>query len=88
MELAAKIAMLVACAFNFGVQSLYFTHMLQLNSYRNERYRKWCRDNETKLVSIRRILPVLLIPAMYLPVVWGYGAAAAILLLTGLLNLT
>ena len=87
MELAAKIAMLVACAFNFGVQSLYFTHMLQLNSYRNERYRKWCRDNETKLVSVRRILPVLLIPAMYLPVVWGYGAAAAILLLTGLLNL-
>ena len=61
MELAAKIAMLVACAFNFGVQSLYFTHMLQLNSYRNERYRKWCRDNETKLVSVRRILPVLLI---------------------------
>ena len=87
MELAAKIAMLVACAFNFGVQSLYFTHMLQLNSYRNERYRKWCRDNETKLVSVRRILPVLLIPAMYLPVVWGYGAAAAILLPTGLLNL-
>ena len=37
MELGFKIAMLAAAALNFAVQSVYFTHMLQLNSYRPER---------------------------------------------------
>ena len=52
MELGFKIAMLAAAALNFAVQSVYFTHMLQLNSYRPERYKKWCVDNDKKLVNI------------------------------------
>ena len=51
MELYMKIAFLVAAALNFGVQAVYFTHMLQLNSYRPERYKKWCKDNDARLVT-------------------------------------
>ncbi len=64
--------------------------MLQLNSYRPERYKKWCADNDKKLVSWSRLLPFLCVLTLWL---YGrvdtavlYGAAAAILLLTGLLN--
>lgn len=90
LELIAKLALLAACAFNFVVQSLYFTHMLQLNSYRGERYRKWCTDNDRKIVNVRRILPVLIFAAMYIPKEYSacaYFAGAAVLLVTGLLNL-
>ena len=45
MELIAKIVMLASCAVCVLVQTVYFTHMMQLNSYRNERYRKWCKDH-------------------------------------------
>lgn len=87
MELiVAKLALLVAAAINYVLQSLYFTHMLQLNSYRNERYRKWCSENDAKLVSLRALLPALLLPLMYLPERYGYLASAAVLLVTAFLN--
>lgn len=87
MELLLKGLLLCCCAANFITQSLYFTHMLQLNSYRNERYRKWCRENENNLVNWKRLLPALLLPAMYLPERYAYLASAAVLLVTALLNL-
>lgn len=87
MEWLFKGLLLCCCAANFITQSLYFTHMLQLNSYRNERYRKWCRDNENNLVNLKRLLPALLLPAMYLPERYAYPASAAVLLVTALLNL-
>ena len=59
MELIAKIVMLASCAVCVLVQTVYFTHMRQLNSYRNERYRKWCKDHEEKVVNLRRLLPAL-----------------------------
>lgn len=91
MELTLKIAMLVAAALNFVVQAIYFTHMLQLNSYRPERYKKWCKDHDEQLVNLRHLLPFLCIPAMWLngrvDMSIFYGAATAVLLLTALLNL-
>lgn len=91
MELALKIVMMAAAAFNFIVQALYFTHMLQLNSYRPERYKKWCRDHDDQLVNVRHLIPFLCIPAMWLngkvEMSVLYAVAAATLLLTGLLNL-
>ena len=36
MELIAKIVMLASCAVCVLVQTVYFTHMMQLNSYRTE----------------------------------------------------
>lgn len=87
MELIAKIVMLAACAVCVLTQTIYFTHMMQLNSYRNERYRKWCKDHEERLVCLRRMAPALLLPIMWLPGVYSYYAAAAVLLLTAFLNI-
>lgn len=83
----AKLIMLVFAAVHFGLQAIYFTHMLQLNSYRPERYRKWCTDNDKKLVRVRTMLPALLIPTMFLPEFYCYIASAVILLVTALLNI-
>ena len=91
MELMMKWVMLAAGTLNFGVQAVYFTHMLQLNSYRPERYKKWCTDNDKKLVNIPRMLPFLCVMVLWLS---GrvdnwilYAVAAGVLLLTALLNL-
>lgn len=91
MELIVKVGMLAAAALNYIFQALYFTHMVQLNSYRSERYRKWCRDHDDRLVNVRRMAPALCIPAMWLSgrvsdTVF-YAVAAGILLLTALLHL-
>lgn len=90
MERWMKIAMLVTAALNFGVQAVYFTHMLQLNSYRPERYHKWCRDNDKKLVTLSRMLPFLCVLTLALVDrvdTWiVYAVCAVVLLLTALLN--
>lgn len=90
IPLVLKIACLTAAAFNFVVQAVYFTHMLQLNSYRPERYRKWCRDHDEQLVNVKHLIPFLCIPAMWLQGKVDesilYGAATVILLFTALLN--
>ncbi len=85
--LIAKLALLIGAMINYGLQAIYFTHMLQLNSYRPERYRKWCTDNDKKIVQIRTMLPALLIPVMFLPELYGYVVGAVILLLTALFNI-
>ncbi len=90
MELWMKLAMLATAALNFGVQAVYFTHMLQLNSYRPERYKKWCADNDKKLVNIPRVLPFVCVLSLWLadkaqPWVM-YAVCAAVFLLTALLN--
>ncbi len=90
MELGFKIAMLLAAVLNFSVQAVYFTHMLQLNSYRTERYKKWCTENEKKLVSIPRMLPFLCVFLLWLTgrtADWVvYAAGTAVLALTAILN--
>ena len=83
----AKLTVLVFSAFVFIVQSLHYIHMLQLNSYRPERYRKWCFDDTSNVVSLRTILPALLFPIMFLPELYANIGASAVLLLTALLNL-
>lgn len=91
MELAAKILLIIMTAANFVLQALYFTHIAQLNSYRPERYRKWCRDNDHLLVNVKRILPFACILLMWLydriPLWILFALAAAVLLITALLNL-
>ncbi|MBR5524746.1 MAG: UDP-N-acetylmuramoyl-tripeptide--D-alanyl-D-alanine ligase [Clostridia bacterium] len=90
MERWMKLAMLAAAALNFGAQAMYFTHMLQLNSYRPERYKKWCLDNDKKLVNIPRLLPFVCVLTLWLAdkvELWVmYGVCAAVLLLTAILN--
>ena len=83
----AKFALLISAFLNIAVQAIYFTHMLQLNSYRPERYQKWCLENDKRIVTVRRLLPALLIPAMFLPIPYGYVVGAAVLLITAFCNL-
>lgn len=73
--------LLLSAACCTAVQAVYFTHMLQLNSYRVERYTLWCRQNGRTLFSWRRLLPLLLLPLAFLPLdsAWLYGLAAVIL---------
>ncbi len=92
MEQAMKWTMLAMAAVNYAFQMLYFTHMLQLNSYRPERYKKWCADNDKKIVNIPRLLPFLCVFLIWgmqkgLPVWLAYAMGAAILLVTALLHL-
>lgn len=90
LELTMKCVMLAVAALNFGVQAVYFTHMLQLNSYRTDRYKKWCVDHESKLVNVPRLLPFLCVLLIWLdgraPAWVAYAAGAVILLLTAVLN--
>ena len=60
-----KILLMAAAALNFGVQAVYFTHMLQLNSYRPERYKRWCTEHDKELVNIRRLLPFLCVLLLF-----------------------
>ena len=91
MEIAMKIWMAAAGALNFCLQGVYFTHMLQLNSYRTERYKKWCTDNDKKLVNLPRLLPFLCALLPWLPVElppWAlYGAGGLLLTVTALWHL-
>lgn len=82
--------LMAAATLNYGVQAVYFTHMLQLNSYRPERYKKWCTDNDRKLVTVTRLLPFLCVFTLWLhnrmPNWALYAIAAGLLTLTALLN--
>ncbi len=82
-----RLSVLVTALVCHVVQSLYYTHMLQLNSYRNERFWKWCKENDSRLVSVRTLLPALCLVALYFPVRWCQIASAVILLVTALLNI-
>lgn len=90
MELWMKLFAVEAAILNFAVQGWYFTHMLQLNSYRPERYKKWCLDNEKKLVTYSRMLPCLCVFTIWLAAktaAWIPNAVCGgVLLLTALLN--
>lgn len=49
--------MLVAvCLVHATFQTLYYVHMLQLNSYRNERYLKWMRENDDRSLPPMRLM--------------------------------
>lgn len=87
MLLAARITLL-ACAFAaLAVQGVHFVHMLQLNSYRTERYKRWCFSDGSDIVRLPRLLPAVLLPLMWLSEAAGLWSGAAVLLLTALLNI-
>ncbi|MGI6265183.1 MAG: UDP-N-acetylmuramoyl-tripeptide--D-alanyl-D-alanine ligase [Acutalibacteraceae bacterium] len=89
MELACRIVMLIAFAVYAAAQAVYYTHMLQLNSYRPERYRRWCLENARRILTGGRLIFPLLGAAwavawrlIGLDPVWLFAGAAA-LALTG-----
>lgn len=59
MELAALILFICAGAASYAVQTVTFVHMLQLNSYRPERFVQWRRSHRRDmLLTCRRLLPL------------------------------
>lgn len=86
MEIAAFILLALGSAVCVGVQSLTYLHMLQLNSYRNERYLRWCRGNLRTLFFPLRLLPLPgLLGFLLFPGAAGF-VQAGLLALTGPLN--
>lgn len=88
MIVVSRVVLLAAAAFCCGVQAVYFTHMLQLNSYRDERYARWCGENAAKLASWKRLLPLLLLVLAFLSPSSAVTCfiAAGVLVLCSLLN--
>ena len=55
LELVFHIVMLAAFAAFGAAQAVYYAHMLQLNSYRPERYARWCRQHPGRLFGAARL---------------------------------
>ena len=89
IPLIVKSLLFVSATMCYAVQVIHFTHMLQLNSYRDERYMRWCNENSNRLVSINRLLPLLVAVLAFIQLenTWRNGIAVVILLLTTLCNL-
>ncbi|MBQ9963797.1 MAG: UDP-N-acetylmuramoyl-tripeptide--D-alanyl-D-alanine ligase [Clostridia bacterium] len=83
----AKLCMLICGVVLCALEAWFYTHMLQLNSYRPERYRKWCTDNDKRIVNVRTLLPALLFPTMFLPELYAYSVSAVLLAVTAILNI-
>ena len=61
------IAMVLAYLIDCTVQMLYYVHMLQLNSYRGERYRKWMWEKRRELINRSGWMSVSVIAAGFYP---------------------
>ena len=57
----ARLFFYLCCTVNVGVQTVFFTHMIQLNGYNPKRFYRWCRVNAARVISTRRF--VMLVPA-------------------------
>ena len=88
LETVFMILMLALAVVHMAMQTIYFVHMLQLNSYRGERYDAWCHQNRAELFAPKRWFGVLALGCLFLPSATAlYGAAAGVLLVGALLNI-
>ena len=84
IETVATVLLFAAFAADCMMLSLYYTHMLQLNSYRNERYGRWLRENGSMIVSqMGWLLLAMIAVACYLiqPSDWKSRTACILLFL-------
>lgn len=72
MILVGKILLAVCGALACALQLWQFLHMLQLNSYRPERYRRWRRENIGRIFGGRIVAPLLCGAAAALVSVWEW----------------
>lgn len=83
-EWIITILLFAAFAADCAVLTLYFVHMLQLNSYRNERYGRWLKENRRMLFG-RLGWMILIWAAVSIywlaPTDWVVRAACAAMLL-------
>lgn len=71
-----QIALTLICLVEAALETVHYVHMLQLHSYRPERYRKWMlADDKRTLPSYRLLLSGLPLAVMMM---FGFEGAAAI----------
>lgn len=88
LETVLMLLMLLAAAVFMALQTVYFVHMLQLNSYRGERYDAWCQQNRRQLFAPKRWMGLLALLALLLPSAAAiYGTAAGVFALGALCNI-
>lgn len=54
-----KALLVAVCTVQAALETVYYTHMLQLNSYRPERYTAWMRENDRRVFPPTRLFSVL-----------------------------
>lgn len=93
MMLAALLVVIVLCAVDTVFQMLYFLHMLQLNSYRNERYIKWSKEHEKETLPTSRFwgligLAVMLITSAGWMASWEFDPTIGVWIAAALMAVT
>lgn len=72
-SLLTALAALVAAT----VLTLFYTHMLQLNSYRPERFLRWLKENPARVWGATRLMGLVgFLSLLFSPIVGGYVLAA------------
>ncbi|HJD24513.1 MAG TPA: UDP-N-acetylmuramoyl-tripeptide--D-alanyl-D-alanine ligase [Firmicutes bacterium] len=91
LTVVTTVLLFAAYALDCGVLTLHYVHMLQLNSYRPERYVRWMKENRTALFNQLgwMALAFVAVAAFLLkPTDWQVrGACAALLAIHFVLNL-
>ncbi|MGN0171700.1 MAG: UDP-N-acetylmuramoyl-tripeptide--D-alanyl-D-alanine ligase [Acutalibacteraceae bacterium] len=59
LETVLKILLIAVCAVQAVFESIYYIHMLQLNSYRPERYLNWTREHDDRVLPRTRLIAVV-----------------------------
>ena len=54
-----KAILFLMCAMQAVFETLYYVHMLQLNSYRPERYMKWIKEHDDRVLPAKRFVSLI-----------------------------
>lgn len=81
-EIILLLGMIAGLAYAFAKAKTQ-VHMLQQNSYRNERYIRWLRKNSDRLYHIKDLLPLIALPLL----VAGYQTAGLLFWIAALILL-
>lgn len=83
--LILQIALTAVCLLHAAFQTVYYVHMLQLNSYRPERYLQWMRESDKRSLPPTRMLAAVPLAALmmfgFYGDVWAYIAYGLTLVL-------
>jgi len=54
-----KAVLFLMCAIQAVFETLYYVHMLQLNSYRPERYVRWMKEHDDRVLPFKRFVSLI-----------------------------
>ncbi|MDD2361469.1 MAG: UDP-N-acetylmuramoyl-tripeptide--D-alanyl-D-alanine ligase [Oscillospiraceae bacterium] len=83
LEIISTVLLFVAFIVDCGLLTLHYTHMLQLNSYMNDRYARWMKENRNIIINqMGWLLLAMVAVASFLlqPTDWRARTACSLLL--------